>query len=124
MYGTEILYLAKEPQNRRQRKQMEKEVKGVWGRLTEVETKFTEDLFSLDVEYTDLYNHYVLQFKAICDWIAHNKKHEWVLINTKYIVDNFKPVESVEGGWNPIQKIRLCDSPVGFDVSKVEFVDC
>ncbi|MCH9621039.1 MAG: hypothetical protein S4CHLAM20_04530 [Chlamydiia bacterium] len=132
MFGTEIIYLSKEPSNRREKREMEKELKGVWGRLTEVETKFMEDLFnpefeSAGVTYQDLYNHYILQYKSICEWIKHNKKHKWILINKNYIVDNYKPVEynydREDGECSFLSMIRLAKFPFGWNPAKIQMID-
>lgn len=81
------------PRNREQKRVVFNEQKRIFDALFEVEKKFVENILEdkSPFDYKETYSFFLNIFNAKVEWLNHNLKPQWWIVNEHYFSENFKP---------------------------------
>ena len=68
---------------------MKRELKQIYPRLKEAEDRMLIDLKFSSAPKEKLYQHYLAEYKKICEWANREKNFKFIVINKRYFEQNF-----------------------------------
>jgi len=91
----ELIIPKKRPLNRADKRKMWHEYERIAKVLNGAENRFITQLFQEEIEYEELYIHYLRQFNKNIVFVKDKIKPKLHYINPMYFQDNFKPLETI-----------------------------
>lgn len=80
---------------RHQRRQELLEIDRINPLIYAVEEMFYNAIFNTDLEYEEVYKHYLKLYEDVCDYIKEKKKMKFFKINKNYFYEQFAPRDTV-----------------------------
>lgn len=83
--------------NRRSRRATEAEINKISSHFLKLENMFINQLFNEnnDLDYKDLYDHYLGRWQELTEWMILNKWFKHTALFTKYFITYYSPKETI-----------------------------